>query len=118
MKPSQLLLALTFVCILVGLQTVAGDPSMHPAMILPEQGSASLADFTPFDTAVAWSENLGSQVLDISMADFDGDARDEVAAITQNGTLVLYNEDGTLEWSLDLGTTVYAIDSMAANPDL
>ncbi|MFX0044758.1 MAG: hypothetical protein ACFE8Z_02830, partial [Candidatus Hermodarchaeota archaeon] len=116
MKPYQLLLALTFVCILVGLQTVAGDPSMQSTWILPEQESASLSDLTPFDTAVVWSENIGSQVLGVSVADYDGDDRDEVAAITQNGTLVLYNEDGILQWSLDLGTTVHAIDSMAANP--
>ncbi|MHA2142368.1 MAG: hypothetical protein ACXADF_14110, partial [Candidatus Thorarchaeota archaeon] len=113
MRPKHILLTLAFVFILAGLSTAAGDPSLQPAMILPEGGSATLSDLTPFDVSEVWTESTGSLVVDIVVDNFDADALDEVAVVTENGTLYLYDSDSTLLWRLNISVTTYAMVSLA-----
>ena len=109
MKPYQAIIALAFVCILAGISIQGTGPGMIPATIVNPESPNTLAEIAPFDTALVWSTTTGSQVNDIVVDNFDADAFDEVAVIDQNGTLYLFDEDSTLLWQLDLGSTPHAL---------
>ncbi|MHA2385060.1 MAG: hypothetical protein ACXAEE_02490, partial [Candidatus Thorarchaeota archaeon] len=99
MRQKHILLALAFVFVLAGLSTVAGDSSLQPTTILPEGSSAALSDLTPFDVSTVWTEGTGSQIVDVVVDNFDADPLDdEVAVVTQNGTLFLFDSDSALLW--------------------
>ena len=117
MKPYQAIIALVFVCIMAGINIQGTGPGVQPVIVLTPEPPISLAEIAPFDTALVWSTTTGSQVNDIVVANFDGDLYEEVAVIAQNGSLFLFDEDSTLIWKLNLGSTphdIAAIDGTAA----
>ncbi|TFH08265.1 MAG: hypothetical protein E4H14_06765 [Candidatus Thorarchaeota archaeon] len=109
MKPYQAIIALVFVCVLAGVSVRATGPGMIPITVLSPESPNMLAEIAPFETALVWSTTSGSQVNDIVVDNFDADAYEEVAVITQNGTLFLFDEDSTLLWKLGLGSIPHAI---------
>ncbi|TFG29283.1 hypothetical protein EU528_09880, partial [Candidatus Thorarchaeota archaeon] len=109
MKPYQAIIALVFVCVLAGVSIQATGPGTQPITVLSPESPNSLAEIAPFDTALVWSTTTGSQVNDIVVDNFDADAYDEVAVIAQNGSLFLFDEDSTLLWQLNLGSTPHAL---------
>ncbi|TFG31440.1 hypothetical protein EU527_12490, partial [Candidatus Thorarchaeota archaeon] len=112
MKPYHAILALVFVCALAGISIQATQPGHQPALVMSPYSPHSVAEITPFDTALVWSIATGNQVVDIIVDNFDSDARDEVAVITQNGTLFLFDDDATLIWKLKLGSTPRTLTSL------
>jgi len=109
MKTYQAIIALAFVCLIAGISIQGTDPGLQPFTVVSPQDTNTIAEIAPFDTALVWSTTVGSQVNDIVVDNFDADANDEVAVIAQNGTLFLFDEDSTLLWQLNLGSTPHAM---------
>ncbi|MDH4215127.1 MAG: hypothetical protein OEV85_14520, partial [Candidatus Thorarchaeota archaeon] len=113
MRAYYAIIALVFVCVIAGVssQTLTVDPGTKPAIIQSPQGQYSLAEIVPFSTAIVWSTTTGNQVVDVVVDNFDSDPNDEVATISQNGTLSLFDDDATLLWRLNLRATPYDLAS-------
>ena len=119
MKSHHVILALLAVCVIVGIQMQTTEPSIQPVPVITPQDSNALAEISPFATAAVWTTTTGSQVVGTVSADFDIDSNDEVAVILQNGTLVLFDDNSSLLWRLNLGSTpraIAAIDGTAVGP--
>ena len=117
MKPYHAILALVFVCALAGISIQATQTGHQPALVMSPYSPHSVAEIAPFDIALVWSSTIGSQVIDIIIDNFDSDANQEVAVITLNGTLFLFDENSTLLWKVSLGSTprvLTAIDGTAS----
>ncbi len=115
MKPYHLILGLVIVCALVGMQTTAGDASMDLAAFELGRMPLHLSDIAEFEIAEAWTNTTGAQVIDLVVDNFDADANDEVAVLTANGSLYLFDDDGTLLWQVDLGITPYVLAPIAVD---
>ncbi|MHA2150067.1 MAG: hypothetical protein ACXAAN_15580 [Candidatus Thorarchaeota archaeon] len=114
MKTYHVIIALLVVCGLAGLQVQMTDTGMQPVTITSpqvQQVPHSIAEIAPFDTAIVWSTTTGNQVVDVVVDNFDADVRDEVAVIAQNGSLFLFDDDSSLLWRLDLGSTPHTLAS-------
>ncbi|MHA1934065.1 MAG: hypothetical protein ACW97A_02170, partial [Candidatus Thorarchaeota archaeon] len=115
MKPYQIFLAIVFVCVFVGLQTPMGSPYYHPAGVEPDSAPMFVADIAAFETALVWSNNTGSQIVEIIIDNFDLDPRDEVAVITQNGTLVIFDDNREKIAKVLISSEPFAMSAMAAD---
>ncbi|NHI90264.1 MAG: hypothetical protein EAX87_12130, partial [Candidatus Thorarchaeota archaeon] len=114
MKTYHVIIALLVVCAVAGMQVQTSNTGVHPVTITNpqvQQVPHALAEIAPFDTAIVWSTSVGNQVVDLVVDNFDADSRDEVAVITQNGTLFLLDDNSTLLWRLNLGSTPHALAS-------
>ncbi|RLI60997.1 MAG: hypothetical protein DRO93_05480, partial [Candidatus Thorarchaeota archaeon] len=103
--------------LLILLQSPSGDPTVQ--ILGPHDGPADPAAIAPFETAVVWSNSTGSQIVGVVTGNLDTDSNDEVAAITQNGSLFLFDERGARIGSMTLGATPYSLatlDADGANP--
>ncbi|RLI54107.1 MAG: hypothetical protein DRO87_10655, partial [Candidatus Thorarchaeota archaeon] len=117
MKTYHIVLALLFACAIAGIQMQPTDTDVLPSITITPQAPHAMAEIAPFDTAVVWSTTTGSQIVDLVVANFDGDADDEVAVITQNGSLYLFNESSSLLWKLNLGSAPHAIAAADATAE-
>ena len=115
MKPYHLILGLVIVCALVGMQTTAGTTSMDLAAFELGRMPLHLSDIAEFGIAEAWTNTTGAQVIDLVVDNFDADANDEVAVLTANGTLYLFDDNGTLLWQADLGITPHMLVPIAVD---
>ncbi|MCK5240326.1 MAG: hypothetical protein KAR33_12290, partial [Candidatus Thorarchaeota archaeon] len=115
MKPYQIILAALFVCVVFGLQGSVADPSAESQNLNLQTGPMSLADIAPFETALVWENNTGSQIVDIAVGNYDLDAKQEVAVITANGTLFFFDDNGHKISQLNLSTTPYVLAEVSTD---
>jgi hypothetical protein len=114
MKIYHVIIALLVVCALAGLQFQMTNTGLQPVTITKpqvQQVPYSIAEISPFDTALVWSTTTGNQVVEVVVDNFDADVRDEVAVITNNGTLFLFDDNSTLLWKLKLSSIPHALTS-------
>ncbi|MHA1929256.1 MAG: hypothetical protein ACTSV2_11840, partial [Candidatus Thorarchaeota archaeon] len=115
MKLYQMLIGVAFVVVILGLQVPVTTNTGGQFLDDPLNRHMAISDLTPYEIALVWSNATGSQIVDVVTGNFDGDSRTEVAVITQNGTLVIYDDNNTRIRTIDIGSTPYSLDAILAD---
>ena len=118
MKSHYLILAVIGIFVVFfGLQTIGGEIRSEIEYNGSPNDSIIVADLIPYEISLVWTNNTNNQIIDFVAGNFDSDAQEEVAVVTQNGTLYLFDNDGSRIWYKDIESTPYAISKIAADAD-
>ena len=105
MKSYHLILTIITFVVFFGINALSEEVEPVLGYIDVSEESFVVADLIPYEISLVWSNTTENQLVDFVIGNFDSDIRDEVAAVSQNGTLFLFDEDGSIKWSLDIKST-------------